>query len=466
MRDQNKDYNNKVITLRVKDAFKEDSGKGRIRIDPEVVKKRKIKTGDAIEIFHPISKSKTAALLFPGKPEDSGSGTIRLDPFLRRNINVTIDDYVEVRKIKAALAEKVVFANLSESVVIGPRQLNILLENRIVTKNDILSFYALRKKYEMIVVDFEPRTDAVRIHLGTDIKLSDKTHKELLEREKSEVPYEDIGGLADEIQRIRQMIELPIKHPELFQSIGIDPPKGVLLHGPSGTGKTLLAKAVAFETDTHFITISGPEIMSKFYGQSEQNLRNFFEVAKKNAPSIIFIDELDSIAPKRGEVTGEVERRVVAQLLSLLDGLEGRGEVIVIGATNKLEFLEPALLSPGRFDRIIEIKLPEEKSREEIFGIHTRNMPLEKSVSIQALAKNTQNFSGADISGVCKEAAMFALNRFLPEIDLESKVIDSKSLEQIKINANDFDQGIRIISRNVKIREILMENNKTKDNNN
>jgi len=254
MKDQYKHNNNKDIVLRVKDALKEDSGKGRIRIDPEVVKKLKIKTGDAIEIFHPISKSKTAALLFPGKREDSGTGTIRLDPFLRRNINVTIDDHVEIRKIKAALAEKVIFASLSESVVFNPRQLNISLENRIVTKNDILSFYAHKKVYEMIVVDFEPRTDAVRIHLDTNIKLSEKTHKELLEREKAGVSYKDIGGLAEEIQRIREMIEFPMKHPELFQRIGIDPPKGVLLFGPPGTGKTLLARAVAFETDAHLIT--------------------------------------------------------------------------------------------------------------------------------------------------------------------------------------------------------------------
>jgi len=447
-------FEGKNNRLRVKDAFKEDSGKGRIRIDPEVVQLLKIKTGDAIEIFHPISKNKTAALLFPGKPEDSGTGIIRLDPFLRRNINVTIDDYVEVRKIKAALAEKVVFASLSESVVINPRQLNKLLENRVVTKNDILSFYALRKKYDMIVVDFQPRTDAVRIQLKTEIKLSEKTHKELIEREKSRVSYEDIGGLADEIQRIREMIELPIKHPELFQSIGIDPPKGVLLHGPPGTGKTLLARAVAFETDAHFITISGPEIMSKFYGQSEQNLRNIFDDAKSNAPSIIFIDELDSIAPKRGEVTGEVERRVVAQLLSLLDGLEGRGEVIVIGATNRVNDIDIALRRPGRFDKEIEIGVPDTDGRYEILQIHTRGMPLFEDVDLRTLAERTHGFVGADVEALAKEAAMLAIREILPKIDLD-KPIPFEILNSIRIKMENFTSALNNIEPSA-LREVVI----------
>jgi transitional endoplasmic reticulum ATPase len=447
-------FEGKDNRLRVKDAFKEDSGKGRIRIDPEVVKKLQIKTGDAIEIFHPISKSKTAALLFPGKSEDSGTGIIRLDPFLRRNIDVTIDDYVEVRKIRAALAEKVIFASLSESVVVNPRQLNKLLENRVVTKNDILSFYALRKKYDMIVVDFQPRTDAVRIHLETEIKLSEKTHKELIEREKSRVSYEDIGGLSDEIQRIREMIELPIKHPELFKSIGIDPPKGVLLHGPPGTGKTLLARAVAFETDAHFITISGPEIMSKFYGQSEENLRNIFEDAKNNMPSIIFIDELDSIAPKRGEVTGEVERRVVAQLLSLLDGLEGRGEIIVIGATNRVNDIDIALRRPGRFDKEIEIGVPDTDGRYEILQIHTRGMPLFEDVDLRTIAERTHGFVGADVEALAKEAAMLAIRQILPKIDLD-KPIPFEVLNSLRIKMKDFTSALNNIEPSA-LREVVI----------
>jgi len=441
--------------LRVKDAFKDDPGKGRVRIDPEVVKKLELKTGDAIEISHPISKFKTAALLFPGKLEDSGAGTIRLGPFLRRNIDVSIDDYVEVRKIKAALAEKVVFASLSESFRINTKKLNTELENRVVTKDDILSFYAPGNKiYELIVVDFQPRTDAVRIHLKTEIKLSEKTHKELIEREKSRVSYEDIGGLADEIQRIREMIELPIKHPELFQSIGIDPPKGVLLHGPPGTGKTLLARAVAFETDAHFITISGPEIMSKFYGQSEQNLRNIFEEAKNNMPSIIFIDELDSIAPKRGEVTGEVERRVVAQLLSLLDGLEGRGEIIVIGATNRVNDIDIALRRPGRFDKEIEIGVPDTDGRYEILQIHTRGMPLFEDVDLRTIAERTHGFVGADVEALAKEAAMLAIRQILPTIDLD-KPIPFEVLNSLRIKMKDFTSALNNIEPSA-LREVVI----------
>ena len=441
--------------LRVKDAFKDDSGQGRIRIDAEIVKKLKLKNGDAIEISNPISKSTTAALLFPSKPEDNGTRIIRLDPFLRRNIDATIDDYVEVRKIKAALAEKVVFASLSESVIISPRQLNKLLENRVVTKNDILSFYAnYNKKYDMIVVDFQPRTDAVRIHLKTDIRLSEKTHKELIEKEKSRVSYEDIGGLANEIQRIREMIELPIKHPELFKRIGIDPPKGVLLHGPPGTGKTLLARAVAFETEAHFITISGPEIMSKFYGQSEQNLRDIFDDAKKNAPSIIFIDELDSIAPKRGEVTGEVERRVVAQLLSLLDGLEGRGEIIVIGATNRVNDIDIALRRPGRFDKEIEIGVPDTDGRYEILQIHTRGMPLSEDVDLRTLAERIHGFVGADVEALAKEAAMLAIREILPNIDLD-KPIPFEVLNSIKIIMENFTSALHNIEPSA-LREVVI----------
>jgi transitional endoplasmic reticulum ATPase len=393
-------------------------------------------------------------LLFPGKQEDSGTGIIRIDPFLRRNIDATIDDYVEIRKIKTALAEKVVFASLSESVVISPRQLNTLLENRVVTKDDILSFYSYNKKYDMIVIDFQPRIDAVRIHLGTEIKLSEKTHKELVEREKTRVSYEDIGGLADEIQRIREMIELPMKHPELFLRIGIDPPKGVLLHGPPGTGKTLLARAVAFETDAHFITISGPEIMSKFYGQSEQNLRNIFEEAKKNAPSIIFIDELDSIAPKRGEVTGEVERRVVAQLLSLLDGLEGRGEIIVIGATNRVNDIDIALRRPGRFDKEIEIGVPDTDGRYEILQIHTRGMPLFEDVDLRTIAERTHGFVGADVEALAKEAAMLAIREILPKIDLD-KPIPFDILNSIRIKMENFTAALNNIEPSA-LREVVI----------
>ncbi|TFG07741.1 MAG: AAA family ATPase [Promethearchaeota archaeon] len=444
----------KKIKLRVKDAFKEDAGRGIIRIDPEIISELKLKTGDVIAIEH--QNMKTAALLYPGRKEDKGSKIIRMDPSLRRNISASLDDVVEIRKIEdTALADKITFAGLEETVIIrNSQQLARKLENRVITKGDIISFYAMGRRYDLIVVEYAPRAEAVRIHLDTRIVLSEKSHKELIEMEKSRVTYEDIGGLEDEIQKIREMIELPIRHPELFKRIGIDPPKGVLLHGPPGTGKTLLARAVAYETEAHFITISGPEIMSKFYGQSEENLRKVFTDAKENSPSIIFIDELDSIAPKRGEVTGEVERRVVAQLLSLMDGLEGRGEIIVIGATNRVNDIDPALRRPGRFDREIEIGVPDTDGRYEILLIHTRGMPLHSDVDLLKIAEKTHGFVGADVEALAKEAAMLAIRDILPTINLD-KPIPPEILNNLQINMKHFNFALNSIEPSA-LREVLI----------
>ncbi|KKK99483.1 hypothetical protein LCGC14_2632300, partial [marine sediment metagenome] len=408
-----------------------------------------------IEIVHPVVGKKTAALLFPGKDEDKGMNTVRIDSSLRRNLNASLDDIVEIRKIEARLAERITFAGVEESVIIRKsEQLVRMLENRVITKGDILSFNAMGRRIDFIVVDYSPKADAVRIHLDTKITISEKTHKELIELESRRVTYEDIGGLEEEIQKIREMIELPIRHPELFKRIGIDPPKGVLLHGPPGTGKTLLARAVAYETEAHFITISGPEIMSKFYGQSEENLRKVFEEAKEMAPSIIFIDELDSIAPKRGEVTGEVERRVVAQLLSLLDGLEGRGEIIVIGATNRVNDIDPALRRPGRFDREIEIGVPDTDGRYDILLIHTRGMPLEGDVDLRLMAEKTHGFVGADVQSLAKEAAMLAIREILPKIDLD-KPIPTEVLMDIRIYMKNFETALNGIEPSA-LREVLI----------
>jgi len=441
--------------VRIKDAYKGDAGRGRIRIDPDVIKELKLKTGDVIEIVYPVAGKKTAALLFPGKDEDKGMNTVRIDSSLRRNINASLDDIVEIRKIEARLAERITFAGVEESVIIRKsEQLVRMLENRVITKGDILSFNAMGRRIDFIVVDYSPKADAVRIHLETKITISEKTHKELEELENRRVTYEDIGGLEEEIQKIREMIELPIRHPELFKRIGIDPPKGVLLHGPPGTGKTLLARAVAYETEAHFITISGPEIMSKFYGQSEENLRKVFEEAKEMAPSIIFIDELDSIAPKRGEVTGEVERRVVAQLLSLLDGLEGRGEIIVIGATNRVNDIDPALRRPGRFDREIEIGVPDTDGRHDILLIHTRGMPLDDDVDLRLMAEKTHGFVGADVESLAKEAAMLAIREILPRIDLD-KPIPSEILMGILISMKHFEHALNSIEPSA-LREVLI----------
>ena len=449
-------YSGPAKKLRVKDAFKEDAGKGRVRIDPSVVNELKLRNGDVIEITHPGSNMKTAGLLYPGRQEDKDSGIIRLEPSLRRNLGVSLDEVVSVRKINAQLAEKITFAGLRQSSVLqNAQQLATTLENRVVTKNDIISFYAWSGRVDLIVVDYSPTADAVQIHIDTEIIMSEKSHKELIEMEKSRVSYEDIGGLEEEIQKIREMIELPIRHPELFKRIGVDPPKGVLLHGPPGTGKTLLARAVAYETDAHFITISGPEIMSKFYGQSEENLRKIFDEAKDNSPSIIFIDELDSIAPKRGEVTGEVERRVVAQLLSLMDGLEGRGETIVIGATNRVNDIDPALRRPGRFDREIEIGVPDTDGRHEILLIHTRGMPLNEKVNLRLIAERTHGFVGADVEALAKEAAMLAIREILPKIDLD-KPIPLEILDQIQIKMENFLDALTSIEPSA-LREVLIQ---------
>ena len=450
-----REYRGNGRKVRIKDAYKMDAGRGRIRIDPDVITDMNLKNGDVIEIAHPVAGKKTAALLFPGKDEDKGTNSIRIDSSLRRNLSASLDDIVEIQKIDASLADRITFAGVEESVILRKsEQLVRMLENRVITKGDILSFNAMGRRIDFIVVDFSPKAAAVRIHLDTKITISEKTHKELEELESRRVTYEDIGGLEEEIQKIREMIELPIRHPELFKRIGIDPPKGVLLHGPPGTGKTLLARAVAYETEAHFITISGPEIMSKFYGQSEENLRKLFEEAKDMAPSIIFIDELDSIAPKRGEVTGEVERRVVAQLLSLLDGLEGRGEIIVIGATNRVNDIDPALRRPGRFDREIEIGVPDTDGRYEILLIHTRGMPLHGDVDLRLIAEKTHGFVGADVEALAKEAAMLAIRELLPKIDLD-KQIPPEILMDLQIYMKNFQTALNSIEPSA-LREVLI----------
>ncbi|MFX0019445.1 MAG: CDC48 family AAA ATPase, partial [Candidatus Hermodarchaeota archaeon] len=444
------------VEVRVKDALKEDVGKGFIRIDADIVKEMGIHPGDVIEIIHPSSNKRTAALFWSDYKEDKGTKIIRIDSSIRRNINTSIDDIVRISKIEASIAERVTFAGLEEAIILrNAQQLANILENRVITKGDILSFYAMGSRVNLVVIDYTPKSDAVRIDDQTKILLSPKSHKELEELERTRVTYEDIGGLEEEIQRIREMIELPIRHPELFKRIGIEPPKGVLLHGPPGTGKTLLARAVAYETDAHFITISGPEIMSKFYGQSEENLRKKFEEAKEMAPSIIFIDELDSIAPKRGEVTGEVERRVVAQLLSLLDGLERRGEIIVIGATNRVNDIDPALRRPGRFDREIVIGVPDTDGRYEILLIHTRGMPLNGDVDLKLIAERTHGFVGADIEALCKEAAMLAIREILPKFDFD-KPIPMEILEQLQIKMENFLYALNSIEPSA-LREVLIQ---------
>ena len=473
---------NSGIKLRIKDAFKEDAGRGIIRIDPMIIEKEQLKTGDIIKIINPNNKKSTAALLSAGKEDDINTNIIRIDPSLRRNINVSIDDYVEIQKIEANLADSLTFAGLEESYLLrGSQQLARKLENRVITRGDNLSFYAMGRRVDLVVVDYSPNVDAVKIHLDTKIKLTNKEYKDFIKKQpirvkyeaiseleqemekiRGRVTYEDIGGLDSVIQKIREMIELPIRHPELFKRIGIDPPKGLLLQGPPGTGKTLLVRAVAYETDAHFISVSGPEIMSKFFGQSEENLRKIFEEAKEKAPSIIFFDELDSIAPKREEGKNQVESRVVAQLLSLMDGIEERGAIIVIGATNQINNVDIALRRPGRFDREIEISVPNKEGRYEILLIHTRGMPLNKDIDLNLIAERTYGFVGADIESLVKEAAMLAIRDLIPTIDLDQP-IPEEILTNLEIKLDHFLVALNSIEPSALREVIISKPNETWD---
>jgi len=438
--------------LKVEEAKARDVGRGIARIDPEIAEEMGLTPGDVISIE---GKKKTACIYWPGYAEDAGKGIIRIDGITRKNTGVGIDDKVKVRKIVAKTAQKVVFAPTEELRIVGAEEyLAHLLEGHVITKGDKITINIMGRRIDLVATSVSPPADAVIIGATTEIKVSEKVAKE--EMKIPRVTYEDIGGLHDAVRQVREMIELPLKHPELFERLGIEAPKGVLLHGPPGTGKTLLAKAVANETNANFYSLSGPEIMSKYYGESEENLRKVFKEAQENAPSIIFIDEIDSIAPKREEVTGEVERRIVAQLLALMDGLEERGKVVVIGATNRINAIDPALRRPGRFDREIEIGIPDKKGRREILEIHTRGMPLAKDVDLDKLAEMTHGYSGADLAALCKEAAMRALRRILPEIDLEAEEIPAEILEKLEVTEKDFYDAFKSMSPSA-LREVVIE---------
>jgi transitional endoplasmic reticulum ATPase len=443
------------FTLRVQKAKKRDIGRNIIRIDQQTMEKLNIKTGDVIALF---GKKESAGIAWPSYPQDRGLGIIRIDSRLRKNTGTSIDDTIEIKKIKAQIAQSIVLAPSSVKIKTNPRFENFVkrrLNNYPITIDDFIYIsIGISREIAFKVISVRP-VGICLIKPETQLHISDSITEEE-ERGAGYITYEDVGGLDREIQRVREMVELPLRHPSLFKRLGIDPPKGVLLRGPPGCGKTLLARAVANESEAYFISINGPEIMSKFYGESEKKLRKLFIEAEEKSPSIIFIDEIDAIAPKRETVTGEVERRVVAQLLALMDGLHGRGRVIVIGATNRPNSLDSALRRPGRFDREIEIKVPNEKGRREIFHIHTRNMPLDKRISIKEFANITHGFVGADISAVCREAAMSALRRYLPKIDLHSEIIDPELLEQIVVLKEDFDNAMKEVLPS-GIREVFVE---------
>ena len=438
--------------LKVAELKPGETGRGVSRIDPELMDILGLKVGDIIQID---GTKKTAVKVLRGGPEDANRGIIRIDGSTRRNAGVGIDDRVDIKKITAKNATKITFSPTEQLRLQGGEEfLRQNMEGRVFAKGDAVTLNVMGNKIDLMVTSFAPTGEAAMMMADTEVKISDKPADK--GADVPQVSYDDIGGLGDEVHKLREMVELPLKHPELFKRLGVEAPKGVLLHGPPGTGKTMLAKAVAGETSSNFIFIGGPEIMSKFYGESEGKLREIFQEAEENAPSIIFIDEIDSIAPKRDEVTGETERRIVAQLLSLMDGLKSRGKVVVIGATNRPNSIDEALRRPGRFDREIEIKIPDRDGRLEILQIHTKGMPLDKDVNLEELADKTHGYAGADLSALTKEAAMAALRRVLPDINMEMDEVSAEVLNKINVQRDDFREALKGMQPST-MREVLIE---------
>ncbi len=480
----------RTIQLKVVEALQDDAYKGIARIDADLMKELDLKRGDVILIK---GNRETVAIVDRSYPTDVGEGIIRIDGILRKNAKTGIGEVVSISKAEIKEAKKIMIAPAQKGIMVqgDPQGLRNGLLGRTVVKGDIVVLGGVQRRKDLMSEEFGDLDDVfgnlneifggmgfgnlggrisqlkflvvnvtpnqpVRITENTEVSLNSKV-VEISEDNLPEINYEDIGGLGDEIKKIREMVEIPMKHPEIFEKLGIVPPRGVLLHGPPGTGKTLLAKAVANESESNFILLNGPEIMSKFYGESEKKIRDIFEEAEKNAPTIIFIDELDAIAPKREEVTGEVERRVVSQILTLMDGLKSRGKVIVIGATNRVNAIDPALRRPGRFDREIEVGVPRKEGRLQILKIHTRGMPLTKTVKLEELASITHGFVGADIEALAKEAAMNVLRKYLPQMKLDGEEqIPQDILEKLIINQEDFMDALKVV-RPSAMREVLVE---------
>ncbi len=469
--------------LKVQEALQEEAYKGIVRIDSQTMRQIGVRPGDIIEIQ---GGKTTVGVVDRAYPTDIGQSIIRMDGILRRNAKTGIGELVNIRKADVKEAKAVTIAPAQQGVMIqaDPELFKRSLLGRPILKGDIIALGGTKSRrrtmtgspfedifdvfeqgfmggfgfgsLKFIVADTTPK-EPVIITENTMLSVSSKAIEVSEDTRILEVTYEDIGGLEDEVKKIREMVELPLKHPEIFERLGVEAPKGVLLHGPPGTGKTLLAKAVANETDANFLLVNGPELTSKFYGESEKKIREVFNEAEKSAPSIIFIDEIDSIAPKREETYGEVERRMVSQLLTMMDGLKGRGKVVVIGATNRPNALDPALRRPGRFDREISIGVPNKKGRLSILKIHTRNMPLDKDVSLTKLSEITHGFVGADVSALCKEAAMNVLRRILPDINLkEDKEIPQDLLNRLMITDMDFKAALKIV-RPSALREVFIE---------
>ena len=452
--DKHDDNKDKKIYVKVAEPNSKDVGKRIAHLDPKIAEEYNIDTGDALEISS--EKAKVVVLNWPAYKQDSGKGLIRIDGYTRKKLEVDINDKVEIRKTEIAKAKSIVLAPTEPLRIRGAAWfISRILINQTVTKGDIVPIGIMGQAIHLIVVSTNPQKDSLLVTDQTKITISDEIVQESLEKDVPPLIYENVGGLKEEIRKIKEMIELPLRHPELFKRLGVEAPKGVLLHGPSGTGKTLLAKAIANETNANFYSLGGPEIMSKFYGESEERLRSIFHDADKNAPSIIFIDEIDSIASKREEVIGEVDKRIVSQLLSLMDGLSARGKVVVIGATNRVNAIDPALRRPGRFDREIELGVPDRNGRLDILHIHTRLMPLDNDVDLEKIADITHGFVGADLQSLTKEAAMHSLRKVLPDIDL-SDDIPAETLQKIVVKMEDFTDVLKEIEPSA-MREVFVE---------
>jgi len=470
------------VKLRVVEALQDDAYKGIARIDSEIMKQLGVKRGDVVYIK---GGRETVAIVDRAYPADIGEGIIRVDGIIRRNARTGIGELVSISKAEIKEARKITIAPAQKGIMVqaNPEIFRQGLLGRVVLKADLVVLGGAQRRRDIMEESFQDIFEVFGEALGgfmptlgqtkfvvvnttpsqpviitenTEVIFSPKA-VEIVEEKIPEVTYEDIGGLKEEIKKIREMVELPLKHPEIFNRLGIEPPKGVLLHGPPGTGKTLLAKAVANESEANFILLNGPEIMSKFYGESEKRVRDIFEEAEKAAPTIIFIDEIDAIAPKREESYGEVERRVVSQLLTMMDGLKDRGRVVVIGATNRPNALDPALRRPGRFDREVAINVPDKDGRLQILKIHTRNMPLGKNVSLDELARITHGFVGADINSLAKESAMNVLRKILPKLKMkEDEPIPEEILQGLEVTDKDFQEALKIV-RPSAMREVLVE---------
>ena len=441
------------VILKIAEVAQRYVGSGIGIVDPKIVEDNQWTSGQVLEI---VGNKKSHVRLWSGSPEDHGTGIIRIDGLTRYNIGSGIGERISVKQVDAKEAQRIVLSpveKISEEGLQEYMQENY--DGHVLTHGDTLIVSThLGGKTQLIVTSTTPASKPVIVSESTEFKLG--AMAKAMDKSVPRITYDDLGGLKKEVQKIREMVELPMRHPELFEKLGVEPPKGVLLYGPPGTGKTLLAKAVAGETNSHFISLSGPEIMAKHYGESEERLRDIFKQAEENAPSIIFIDEIDSIAPKREEVTGELEKRIVSQLLTLMDGMKSRGKVVVIAATNRPDSIDPALRRPGRFDREFEIGIPDEAGRREILNIHVRGMPLDKKVNLERIAKVTHGFVGADLEILAKEAAMRSLRRILPKLDLEEEKISSEILQKIMITDDDFKEALKEV-RPSALREVLVQ---------